>query len=80
MTPVHVLVHILGFVHEHMRPDRDDLILINYDNIKHGEEKHFEIREPGTSDFFEKGSVDITALYFCVLWMLHDLINAEVPV
>ena len=37
MTPVHELVHTLGFVHEHTRPDRDDFISINYDNIEPGE-------------------------------------------
>ena len=39
MTPVHEFLHTLGFVHEHTRPDRDDFISINFDNIEPGEEK-----------------------------------------
>ena len=56
MTPVHELLHTLGFVHEHTRPDRDDFISVNYDNIEPGEEKNFKKRPPGTSAFFKKGS------------------------
>ena len=71
MTPVHELVHTLGFVHEHTRPDRDDFISVNYDNIEPGEEKNFEKRPPGTSDFFEKGSVDTKNTPYDVLSLLH---------
>ena len=71
MTPVHELFHTLGFVHEHTRPDRDDFISINMDNIKPGEEKNFEKRPEGTSDFFEKGSVDSKNTPYDVLSLLH---------
>ena len=71
MTPVHELLHTLGFVHEHTRPDRDDFISINYDNIEPGEEKNFEKRPHGTSDFFEKGSVDTKNTPYDVLSLLH---------
>ena len=71
MTPVHELLHTLGFVHEHTRPDRDDFISINYDNIEPGEEKNFEKRPHGTSDFFEKGSVDSKNTPYDVLSLLH---------
>ena len=71
MTPVHELLHTLGFVHEHTRPDRDDFISINFDNIEPGEEKNFEKRPHGTSDFFEKGSVDTKNTPYDVLSLLH---------
>ena len=29
LKPVHELLHTLGFVHEHTRPDRDDFIDVN---------------------------------------------------
>ena len=71
MGPVHELLHTLGFVHEHTRPDRDDFISINYDNIKPGKETNFEKRRHGTSDFFEKGSVDTKNTPYDVLSLLH---------
>ena len=71
MGPVHELLHTLGFVHEHTRPDRDDFISINYENIEPGEEKNFEKRPEGTSDFFEKGSVDSKNTPYDVLSLLH---------
>ena len=59
MGPVHELLHTLGFVHEHTRPDRDDFISVNMDNIEPGKEKNFEKRLQDTSsDFFEKGSIN----------------------
>ncbi|XP_046964140.1 uncharacterized protein LOC124533022 [Vanessa cardui] len=41
----HEVMHILGFSHEHTRPDRDDHVTIIYENIKPGYKKYFEIRE-----------------------------------
>ena len=40
MTVTHELLHTLRFVHEHMRPDRDDFITIHKENIVAGMEKH----------------------------------------
>ena len=31
---VHEMLHILGFGHEHQRPDRDDFITVLWSNIK----------------------------------------------
>ena len=71
LGPVHELLHALGFVHEHTRPDRDNFISINFDNIEPGEEKNFEKRPHGTSDFFEKGSVNTRNTPYDVLSLLH---------
>merc|ERR1712012_951029 len=70
-TPVHELLHTLGFVHEHTRPDRDNFISVNTNNIQLGKEKNFEIRKHGTSDFFEKGNVNSKNTPYDVLSLLH---------
>lgn len=40
---IHELGHCLGLMHEHQRPDRDDYVLIVWDNILSGKEYNFEI-------------------------------------
>ncbi|XP_013168029.1 PREDICTED: uncharacterized protein LOC106118019 [Papilio xuthus] len=41
---VHEVMHILGYSHEHTRPDRDQYITIMWDNIKPGYKKYFTTR------------------------------------
>jgi len=38
---VHELMHTLGFYHQHMAPDRDEYIKIQWENIVEGKEKAF---------------------------------------
>ena len=71
MGPVHELVHALGFVHEHTRPDRDSFVSVNFDNIKTGKEGNFEKRPQGYSDFFPKDSVNPMNTPYDVLSLLH---------
>lgn len=44
----HELLHALGFYHEHNRPDRDNHIEVNWDNIAEGSAKNFVKRDPSS--------------------------------
>lgn len=51
-TIEHEMMHALGFFHEQARPDRDDHIVVNWDNIETGKyvnfQKSFEINPNGS--------------------------------
>ncbi|XP_068190202.1 bone morphogenetic protein 1-like isoform X2 [Antennarius striatus] len=47
---VHELGHVIGFWHEHTRPDRDEHVSIIRDNIQSGQEYNFLKMEPGEVD------------------------------
>ena len=71
MTPVHEILHTLGFVHEHTRPDRDSFVDVNTDNILPGKVGNFKKRLQGYSDYFEEGSVNSQNSPYDVLSVLH---------
>lgn len=50
---LHELGHTIGFWHEHTRPDRDDYVYVNMDNVLPSERDQF--RKYGRSTYFETG-------------------------
>ncbi|ODN00311.1 Zinc metalloproteinase nas-7 [Orchesella cincta] len=40
-TMMHEMIHSLGFYHEQSRPDRDDFVIVRYQNIQPGTEHNF---------------------------------------
>ncbi|EFA05101.1 zinc metalloproteinase nas-13 [Tribolium castaneum] len=51
-TPMHELMHALGFVHEQNRWERDDFVTIAWQNIKNGHEGNFKKADKGSTDGF----------------------------
>lgn len=46
-TAIHELGHALGMAHEQSRPDRDEYVKINYENIQAGQAHNFDIDQGG---------------------------------
>ncbi|KAG8574151.1 hypothetical protein GDO81_009072 [Engystomops pustulosus] len=51
---VHELGHVIGFWHEHTRPDRDDHVVIIRDNIQPGQEYNFLKMEPEEVNYLDE--------------------------
>merc|ERR1719397_890355 len=71
LKPVHELLHTLGFVHEHTRPDRDKFVKFNKANVEPEKMKNFDIRAYGDASFNEPGNVDPRNTPYDVLSVLH---------
>ncbi|XP_045454356.1 uncharacterized protein LOC123663734, partial [Melitaea cinxia] len=55
----HEIMHILGFSHEHTRPDRDRYITIMWENIKPGYKKYFDV---GKEDYLSNLPYDYNSV------------------
>jgi len=71
ITPVHELLHTLGFVHEHSRPDRDEFITVNLTNVATQNFRSFEKRPFGNAEFHESHSVDHQHTPYDIFSVLH---------
>ncbi|CAD7092378.1 unnamed protein product [Hermetia illucens] len=51
-TAIHELMHAVGFLHEQNRPERDEFVAIQYENVQKGAEVNFAKAKGGTSNGF----------------------------
>jgi hypothetical protein len=61
-TIQHELLHVIGFKHEHQRPDRDNYVQINYDNIDPEWHYAFDKQTWGTTAVDLKTSYDYSSI------------------
>jgi hypothetical protein len=52
---IHELLHAVGIAHEQTRPDRDNFVTINYNNIQSGTESNFQRYLTSDVNTFNRG-------------------------
>ncbi|XP_057290729.1 zinc metalloproteinase nas-6-like [Hydractinia symbiolongicarpus] len=76
ITVMHQIMHVLGFYHEHNRPDRDNHVKINWNNIEKGYQDKFNKRSIKDVDS-RKVPYDLRSIMHCAWnafgWTLGDL-------
>ncbi|XP_029565658.1 astacin-like metalloprotease toxin 5 isoform X1 [Salmo trutta] len=61
----HELMHALGLHHEHTRPDRDQFVTIQWDNVVSGKEDNFKVKEGDTQDLpYDYDSIMHYGMYY----------------
>jgi len=71
MITAQQLLHTLGFTKEHNRPDRDDFITLNTENMRPDLRNNFLKRPYGDAEFHTSGSVNHQHTPYDVLSVLH---------
>lgn len=63
---IHEIGHAIGLFHEHTRPDRDDYVTVNLENVSAGKEINFDKVEVGANTFsdYDYGSIMHYGEYF----------------
>jgi len=56
---IHEIGHAIGLFHEHTRPDRDNFITVNWDNIVNGKSFNFDVLNAGVDQLgpYDYGSI-----------------------
>ena len=70
----HELGHAIGLLHEHQRPDRNDYININYNQIQSGKEHNFTLP---TGMFFSTENIDYNSI---MMYDSYDFAIGNIPV
>ncbi|XP_067145304.1 astacin-like metalloprotease toxin 5, partial [Centruroides vittatus] len=60
---IHELCHVLGFYHEQNRYDRDDYLIIHWENIQEGEESQFALLPPTVNTVDDAFSIESITIY-----------------
>jgi len=63
---IHELGHAIGLFHEHTRPDRDNFVTVNWDNVTTGKEINFQTVDVGAANYseYDYGSIMHYGEYF----------------
>lgn len=61
-TIAHEVMHSLGFFHEHSRTDRNDYVVVNYNNIQDGKANQFNIFTDDGFEGFNRGQYDYNSI------------------
>lgn len=79
----HELMHVLGFVHEQNRSDRDNYITVNLENIEDDETLNFEKLPESFMKVSGLGEFDFRSLMMYPPWMFakngHSTMESKIP-